>query len=997
MSYFDDDFFAPPEAHSSAYVTQGGAKKARQRAITKLLNKFQTASGIYKRLLICTIAALFGLSAPLFGQYYDWGQSPDSIRWNQIRGPFGRIIYPDYFESGAAKVSTYFNAVTPTLGYGFKYDRIQAPVILHTLNFQANGIVMWAPKRMELRVIPEMAPYTEPWLKQLTVHEGRHTVQYGNLYRGWFMKTLGVVFGQHAGLFSTALLPFWLLEGDATQAETQAFEFGRALQPSFTIEYRAYFTEGPPNFALDKWFCGSYKDFIPNHYQFGYQLTAWGRERYGDDIWGRVAEYGSRNPYSIISINPALRKYYRTSVREIARGTMADLAAFWKSLPEEEDSGTLIPTPVRSYTVYDTPMPLNDSTVIVLKQDMARANRFVSVDPRSGAEKHLCYTGFVSTPPTLRDSMIYWTEYRNSTFWEQSVFSRLCTYDLRTKRRNTLNDRRNALYATPLPGGELATIGYDYRGQYLLELGHRRRFPIPDSMSVHGLAYDDRTGTLAFIGLSDGGMAFYGIDPATGTIAALTPPGRTTVYNLRAGDGKLAYNSIASGKDEIHLYDLTARQEYRLTASRYGSVSPSAPQPAGKFYFTTYTRKGYLLAEEDASPATLRKTEYRRIPENRINPPRRQWEIMQMGAVKSPEKPDSTAMVKRFRKGSHLVNLHSWTPWSFNPFNVVEEDKIDIKLGATVMSQNLLSNTFGYLSYGYAGGGGHQVKGLIQYYGLAPKFQIGATFGGSRQRVYGNVPENTPIPALKQSFELQAQVSLPMTLGSGYHRRALTPTVSLLHLNSLLYAPEAGKFNTGYQRIIASLIFIDNVRLAERDILPKWGYALKLASVGAPFNADFGSLVSFYARGFLPGVAAHHSLTLRGNVHYQKKDEYNFAYKELAPRGTYYNYYTATRYVAAAADYQLPVCYPDWGISGLIYLKRIRVNAYYDFARMEHLVWRNGRTVGTMKNLNSYGGEIMFDTHPLRIPVNVTTVRFYLYKPSDRRGVITGLSLSLPI
>ena len=95
--------------------------------------------------------------------------------------------------------------------------------------------------------------------------------------------------------------------------------------PLFTIEYRAYLTEGTKKFPLDKWFCGSYKNYIPDHYQFGYQLAAWSREQYGDDMWSRVAEYGSKYPYTILTTKWALHKCHRTSVNEIARNTLDEL------------------------------------------------------------------------------------------------------------------------------------------------------------------------------------------------------------------------------------------------------------------------------------------------------------------------------------------------------------------------------------------------------------------------------------------------------------------------------------------------------------------------------------------------------------------------------------------------------------------------------------------------------------------------------------------------
>lgn len=231
-----------------------------------------------------------------------------------------------------ARVARYLDTIRPSISYGFEYAPLKMPVVLHTENFVANGMAMWAPKRIELEMIPDAQPFAEPWLKHLVTHEYRHAVQYGNLYRR-FMKGLGYVLGQQAGFVSSVLVPVWFLEGDAVMAETQMSSFGRALQPSFTVEYRAYLTEGKQRFPLDKWFCGSYRNYIPDHYQFGYQLVAWSRERYGDDMWSRVADYGARRPYTILTTKWALRKYYRTSVNRIARSTLDDLTRFWRSQP----------------------------------------------------------------------------------------------------------------------------------------------------------------------------------------------------------------------------------------------------------------------------------------------------------------------------------------------------------------------------------------------------------------------------------------------------------------------------------------------------------------------------------------------------------------------------------------------------------------------------------------------------------------------------------------
>lgn len=99
-------------------------------------------------------------------------------------------------------------------------------------------------------------------------------------------------------------------------------------------------------------------------------------------------------------------------------------------------------------------MRLDGSTLLALKKDMDRPNRLVAVDLATGRERRIAWTGSVNTPPVLGDSVIYWSEYRSSTLWEQRVFSVACRYDLRTGRRKTLRKRGNALYPTPLPGGQ---------------------------------------------------------------------------------------------------------------------------------------------------------------------------------------------------------------------------------------------------------------------------------------------------------------------------------------------------------------------------------------------------------------------------------------------------------------------------------------------------------------------------------------------------------------
>ena len=172
--------------------------------------------------MLARVALLFGALLPVVasGQYYDWGRSPQGMRWMQAKLPSGKVVFPDYYSDNAARVARYLDTIRPSISYGFEYAPLKMPVVLHTENFVANGMAMWAPKRIELEMIPDAQPFAEPWLKHLVTHEYRHAVQYGNLYRR-FMKGLGYVLGQQAGFVSSVLVPVWFLEGDAVMAETQ--------------------------------------------------------------------------------------------------------------------------------------------------------------------------------------------------------------------------------------------------------------------------------------------------------------------------------------------------------------------------------------------------------------------------------------------------------------------------------------------------------------------------------------------------------------------------------------------------------------------------------------------------------------------------------------------------------------------------------------------------------------------------------------------------------
>jgi hypothetical protein len=317
-----------------------------------------------------------------------------------------------------------------------------------------------------------------------------------------------------------------------------------------------------------------------------------------------------------------------------------------------------------------------------------------------------------------------------------------------------------------------------------------------------------------------------------------------------------------------------------------------------------------------------------------------------------------------------------------------------MSIGATVMSQSLLSDTESWLAYGWSRRGGSMVRGGVSYGGLGPVLDVDFTWGGAPQMLYTLVPENV---ALKKYFSVNTRLSQPMVLGSGHWYSSLTPSVEYFYTNGLIFRPyynePRGELTRGVERLYFSAGYSGQMRMARKEFLPRWGVSARVGYVVNPTNRDFRSLWSASLGTWLPGVVRPHSTTLR--LAWQQdigKELFGFQMKEVYPRGAMLETTgTSRRWASGSVDYQLPVWYPEGGWTRVVYFKRVRVNLFADYAR-----WRD--FAGKWRPLYSYGGDLILDVSPLRMPATTNVaVKFTLAKPSDRRGVWFNFGLELPL
>lgn len=967
--------------------------------------------------ILAAVTALL-LAQRAEAQFYSWGADPASLRWRKIKDEKVSVIFPDTTQANARRMLHYIHSVQPYISYGFTYPAMKVPFIIHPENFRSNGMVMYLPKRVEILSTPAESSYSMPWLKQLAAHEYRHAVQYNNLDRG-VVHVLSYILGQQSSTFGLLFLPLWLIEGDAVMSETQMSSFGRGLQPSFTIDYRALGNITRMGRNSDKWFCGSYKDNVPDHYHIGYQIASYAYTKYDENIWNKVAHYSVRNPYVFATTAVSLKKFYGTSVIKLTRETFDDLASYWDSLPREENTSRPVPQPVpqRSFTRYKHPLPSGGGRVLSLKSDLDKPARFVETDLATGDERHVAYTGSVSTRPVIDTAArkVWWTEYRRSTLFAERVGSTLCMLDLEHGAPRTVNRRRNALYPVVTGRDTLAWVEYEPQGDYFIVTGNESerfsRMALPRFTEVHGLAYDSRTRKLCFITTDDDGMRIGAIrlpegggGPDFDRTEWLTPAAYITLSSLSAADGVLYFGSIESGKDEVHAIDLADGRQYRLTTSTYGSFDGTAD--GERLVMTTYDSAGYHLAVQ---PLDLQRTPVAesRLPRNKVNPPRVTWDVINLDTVRFTAADEALSherhRSKRYVKAAHLFNIHSWAPASYNPFDIIDEGIVNVNLGATIISQNLLSDSEMFLTYGWNRAEGSMVQGAWRYYGLGVNLALNASYGG-KQRVYtigrynpetGEV-ETPDVPDLKKYYSVSATASLPLLFQRGYHTRYVGLAASwnfsnglTARVNKLSYGDgNASNFQRiGYERGVHTLQFglsyQDMVQTAHKDLAPKWGVAAALNYAVNPETNSFSSLLSTYARVYLPGVAAHNSLSIAAAYQtslggFNREGILsNMLYKSarLLPKGYNLSDIHNRNYVALSIDYQLPLCYPDGGIPSVLYFKRIRLNAGFGYAGFDgtYLDVLNGKLHNRRTHIFSGGADLTFDINLFRQPAAATS------------------------
>jgi hypothetical protein len=861
------------------------------------------------------------LDAPLSTP--DFQQPPPELNWKKIDTRHFEVIFPQEIEAEAQRVAFVLERAYEFVARSLDAYPHKIPVVLHNQSTISNGFVTLAPRRSEWFVTPAIDPIltNTEWLKTLAIHEFRHVVQFQRARRS-FNKIYEMLLGEVGLALGLGLsFPPWFYEGDAVGIETALTQGGRGRLPLFDRDLRTLLLEGE-RYSYDKAHLGSYENFVPNMYVYGYFYTSYMRNHYGDLFLARLtgqATHQSYNPYTFY--NSAERAMQR-SFEDFYEGVMQELLTEWRKRFDE-----LKPTPLTvknlgprpGWTNYFYPQQTDQGKVLALKQGLSHIRQFVLLN--GPEEEVLFYPGILmhEFPYKLRRNKFAFTELELDPRWGLRDFTRLRVYDL--DKRDFVLDLRWSKLRLPVishDGEWLAAVEWNERQEQsivVLDLNGRllARRPFAKDQIITSIDWTGPDSLALVVKSFDDLKRIVGLAIDSGEEQELLPKTNTNLGFLTAEEGVVLFESPESGID--NLFVLSEKGARQLTSARFGAYAPHLKN--GQLYFNDYTVDGMNVVQKELPWDEEQKSSGSFYPIYEKFAAAEGAESLAQ-QLASPE----TYEVQDYSQVGKAINLHSWVilaPPLSNQVTLAgySRDVLNkFTLGAGATHNLNESTTEGFVTANWQ----HRY----------PVFDIRAAYGSRRQFIWRN---NEFGYNRWEEGSAELGISVPWNRITGRFNQSFTARAfsKLMLVNNRVGLGQARLNDGAMHSPGAQLMYGILARQARRDILPPLGLMLiGHLEEGRDIsgNDQGGGMRMLDARFYLPGVLPHHHFYHQHAYEWKRDDDYQYAGGVRGPRGTEMVF--LNELFKYSANYTFPLYNPDWNWGGYVYFRRFIANVFYD-------------------------------------------------------------------
>ena len=910
-------------------------------------------------------------------QYYVQGEDPAGIHWRQINTENFQIVYPENFEANAQRTASILEQVYRYAGQSLKHQPRKMSVILHTNTVRSNGFAAWAPARVELFTTPDQSIYAQDWLEQLAIHEFRHVVQIDKI-GSEMPEIFKVILGeQAAAVVIGAYLPFWFLEGDAVATETALSHTGRGRVPSFSMELKALGVE-KDFYSFDKAYLGSFKHYVPDYYQFGYQMVAGVRSRYGVDVWPKVLSHVAQKPLSLNAFSKGLKGATGKNQKKLYEEIFSDLKKSWQSSDEllQKSVFQTVTKYESGYASYRYPYLIDDSTFFAVKSSLDDLTRFVKIGPK-GEETRLFTPGSLfEESVTYQSGKVFWIEAKPDVRWNHREYSQLRILDTYTGEVVD-NQYKYKIFApcASTDGKYLAVVKLDSVNRCSIVILSPtsgkiiRETALSENIFVISPSWADDNSSLFAVVLGRKGKTVAKIDPFTGSVEELFPYNYQEIQHPVQHGQWVYFTNTTDGTDNIYAFDLKEKKNYQVTSSRFGAKDAQVSSDGRFLIYSNYTSDGFKTVK-----SWLNSTSFKFVDPTSVY----KYELADKLSAQDAGIPefgvmDTTYLTRRYSKVGHLFNFHSWSPVH------VDSETQDIRPGISLMSQNKLSTAITQIGYDYSTTNktGKWIA-KFEYSGLFPVLKLDVDFGPEKSQ-YNKITRYTNSAGQTVKIDTQlvnftyhvtnvtGKINFPLNLSYGKMYRLVQPEFQVGYSNVRQESSAPSNFFSGSIIPLTYRMYAHNLlRLGTRDLQPVYGQVIDLMYRHSPFgDRNFGTISLAEGTLYFPGIIKHHGLRIYSGWQQKTSAESTFSDLISYPRGC--QNISNNQFFSLKTDYVLPLFYPDWRVANLSYFKRFTLRLFYDYASV--MVPAHNTTSQYRTNFGSTGGELSADCNLLRLLV----------------------------
>jgi hypothetical protein len=894
------------------------------------------------------LSGVYLLAFPFFIVAQNLGGNPAALKWQQINTNSARVIFPKGLDSQANRINNIVQLLDNTTLNTIGSRRRKWNIVLLNQTTISNAYVRLAPVISEFYLTPDQNNFSTGSLRaddNLVIHENRHMQQFANFNNG-LTKVFSFFLGQEGQLLANGLtIPDYFFEGDAVWQETLVSTQGRGRMASFFNGIKSL-TLGNKKYSWMKLRSGSLKDYTPDHYELGYQLIAYGNEKYGQDFWRKVTKDAVHFKGLFYPFNKAIERYSGKTYPAFRE----DALAYFRQqtiLHNSEKSELSYITGIKKNTVADYLFPafVSDDTIIVTKKSYKEVNAFYLLV--KGKEKKIRIKNLVLDDYfSYCNGKVVYAAYQSDPRWANKDYSNIQLLDIYSNKQQQLTFKSK--YFSPdinADGTEVIAVntqpnGANHLHRINVQTGELvLQIPNPNNYFFTQTKYLDSNMAVSAVRNPEGQMALVKVDLTTGQTEAITPFSFYIIgFPCIKGD-TVYYSKMDTGvpADKIFAVTLKDKKIYRLTNNVNGIYQP-AVSDKGTLLFSAFTADGSRIAglQHWQIQWTLADTANSIL---KITGAGNTTGKAGAGVLYSLK--DEKNSVTKYKKSFQLFNFHSWRPFANDP-----------EYGYTFYSDNILSSFSNNVSYTYnRNERSHRLGFNGVFAGWFPLLGLGAEESFNR---------HIDTAAGKQiefnSAKINASISVPLSFVGGRTSKYVN-FGSGYNIEKIFFrGNDKNIFNGEAIKYTSSFFYFSNAsRLAKQQINPRWAQSISINYKNEINLRKSHKLVTSGSL-YFPGLFANHSLVINGA--YQKRDTFpdlfsnNFSYS----RG--YEALTTRQMYKVGINYHLPVLYPDWGFGNMVFFQRIRANAFYDYTNA------TARLNGTLTNIKnrSTGGELYFDT-----------------------------------